>query len=103
MAMLGLGSLSRHAESSAAPSAETLRIEVVYFQMTQSVGVGKEYFDLQAPGRVSDLMRLAIQRHPALAAMADQMLILIEGVPAASATILRDGDEVDLIPALVGG
>jgi hypothetical protein len=81
----------------------TMRIKVVYFQMPQAVSVGQEYFDLQSPARVSDLMRAATQRHPALSEMAGQMLILVEGVPASGTTGLENGDEVDLIPTLVGG
>ena len=103
LAVLGLGSLTRPAESSTSPSAETLRVKVVYFQMAQSVSVGKEYFDLRGPARVSDLMKLAIQEHPALVAMTNKMLILVEGVPANGTTALVNGDEVDLIPTLVGG
>jgi molybdopterin converting factor small subunit len=103
LTMLGLGSLVRAPASASAGSPATLRVKVVYFQMAQSVSVGQEYFYLQPPARVSDLMRIAVQRHPALSAMANQMLILVEGLPAGGATVLKDGDEVDLIPTLVGG
>jgi len=81
----------------------TIRIKVVYFQMSQAVTVGQEYFDLQSPARVSDLIQAATQRHPPLAEMAGQMLILVEGVPANGTTSLKNGAEVDLIPTLVGG
>jgi molybdopterin converting factor small subunit len=101
--VLGLGSLTQAQEPTAARLPETLRVKVVYFQMAQSIGVGQEYFEVQAPAHVGDLMRIAIQRHPALSEMAKQMLILIQGVPADSGTALEDGDEVDLIPTLVGG
>ena len=104
MVVVGLGSLTK-AQSPIAATVpqQSLRVKVVYFQMSQSIGVGQEYFELRAPARVSDLMTVAAQRHPSLTGMEKGMLILTEGVPSNGATALRDGDEVDLIPTLVGG
>jgi molybdopterin converting factor small subunit len=104
MAVVGLASLARaQAPVAAVVSPQSLRVKVVYFQMSQSVSVGQEYFELQAPAHVSDLIMVAAQRHPSLTGMEKGMLILTEGVPSNGATALRDGDEVDLIPTLVGG
>jgi molybdopterin converting factor small subunit len=104
MAVVGLGSLTKaQAPITAAVSPQSLRVKVVYFQMSQSISEGQEYFELQAPAHVGDLMTVAAQRHPSLTGMEKGMLILVEGVPSDGATALRDGDEVDLIPTLVGG
>jgi molybdopterin converting factor small subunit len=104
MAVVGLGSLVKaQAPVTAAVSPQSLRVKVVYFQMSQSISVEQEYFELQAPAHVSDLMAMATRRHPSLSGMEKAMLILTEGVPYNDATVLRDGDEVDLIPTLVGG
>ena len=104
IAVVGLGSLAKaQTPVAAVVSPQSLRVKVVYFQMSQSISVGQEYFELQAPAHVSDLMTAAVQRHPSLVGMEKGMLILAEGVPSNGATVLRDGDEVDLIPTLVGG
>jgi len=104
MTVVGLGSLTRaQAPLAAAVSPQSLRVKVVYFQMSQSISVGQEYFELRAPAHISDLMTVAAQRHPSLIGMEKGMLILTEGMPSSGGTILRDGDEVDLIPTLVGG
>jgi len=101
---VGLGSLAKaQTPVAAVVSPQSIRVKVVYFQMSQSISVGQEYFELQAPAHVSDLMTAAVQRHPSLVGMEKGMLILTEGVPSNGATVLRDGDEVDLIPTLVGG
>jgi len=103
LAVVGFVNLVGAPESAKTRSPESLIVKAVYFQMSQSVSVGQEYFGLEAPAHVSDLLKIATQRHPALSEMVHQMLILVEGVPAVSATVLADGDEVDLIPTLVGG
>ena len=102
LAVLGLGSLARAQSVAAGPTA-TLRAKVVYFQMSQQVNVAQEYFEVQSPGSVGDLMMIATQRHPSLSGMEKQMMILVDGRPANASTPLKDGDDVDLIPTFAGG
>jgi len=103
IAVLGLDALLRTPAPAPAAPAGTIRVKIVYFQMQQSVNAAQEYYELEGRPRVSDLMNVADHRHPALTEMSSHMLILIEGVPADGSTTLRDGDEVDLIPTMVGG
>ena len=75
----------------------------MYFQMPLVVDTREEYFVLQNPAYFRDLLADVLQKHPALSPMTSSMLILIDGVHAQPSTVLRDGDEVDLIPAVAGG
>lgn len=74
----------------------------MYFQMPQ-VGVADEYYTLKSPASLGDLLERVVQKHPLISSMTPTMMILIDGVPGYPATQLKDGDEVDLVPAIVGG
>ncbi|MGH9919873.1 MAG: MoaD/ThiS family protein [Nitrososphaerales archaeon] len=75
----------------------------MYFQMPLVVGVSEEYFVLTSPAYFRDLQTSVLEEHPALSRMMPTMMILIDGVPAQPSTQLRNGDEVDFIPAIAGG
>lgn len=71
--------------------------------MPLAVGVKEEYFVLQTPAYFSDLLAQVTQKHPTMSPMIPTMMILIDGVPASKSASLRNGDEVDFIPAVAGG
>jgi len=71
--------------------------------MTQYTDTSEEYFVLQSPATLRDLLSNVAERHPTLIGMMASMQILINGVPAQFNTGLKDGDEVDFIPLVTGG
>lgn len=78
-------------------------VKVLYFQMPQLVADHQEHIVLQSPADFSELLRVVTSRHPALAGMIPSMMVLIDGDVARASTQLKDGDEVDFIPAYAGG
>ena len=99
---LGLGSLLEAPSLFNVPT-KTLRVKVVYFQMSQYVSVGQEYFDVPSPADIGDLMEAVVKRHPSLSGMTSSMASVVGGVPEDSTSPLNDGEEVDLVPMMVGG
>ena len=66
--------------------------------------IGFEYFVLQNPAYLRDLLDVVLLRHPSISPqMIASMLILIDGAPAKTGAALEDGDEVDFIPLVAGG
>lgn len=108
---LSVASASSTAVSSSSsvesPSVSTVRVKVVYFQMPQYVDVQQEYFVLQAPANLGDLLGDITDKHPSLSSVMPTMMILVDGVSslasASPGTSLKDGDEVDFIPLMAGG
>ena len=84
-------------------SGPSVRVKASYFQMPQIVEVKEEYFVLQSPAYFSDLLAQVTEKHPSMSQMIPTMMILIDGVPASKGSPVRDGDEVDFIPAIAGG
>jgi len=80
-----------------------LTIKVVYFLMAKYVSSGEEYFVLQSPALLRDLLNDVVRRHPSLAPMMGTMEILRDGAPVKPNSVLRDEDEVDFIPTITGG
>jgi molybdopterin converting factor small subunit len=80
------------------------RIKVRYFQMSSTLpGVSEEYFIIPNPATYGQLLGAVVAAHPVLAAMVSSMLVLIDGAVAKAGTALKEGDEVDFIPAISGG
>lgn len=96
-------SFSSQATASTADTNEQIRVKVNYFQMTLAVNTKVEYFTLPAQASYGDLLAGVVKEHPAISPMIPSMMVLIDGVPAQPATPLRDGEEVDFIPAAAGG
>jgi len=81
-----------------------LAVKAVYLQMAPYVSLGDEYFVLQSPAYLRNLLDAVILRHPAISPqMMATMLILIDGAPAKASASLKDGNEVDFIPLVAGG
>lgn len=121
--MLGFGALATPAPTSAsdgesAPEAPpqassggggssnygaSLSVKVRYYQMRDALSTTEDNFVLESPAHFSDLMNHIVDAHPVLATMAPTMVVLIDGLIGLPGTPLKDGDEVDLLPALAGG
>ncbi len=91
------------AVASIADPSQEIRVKVNYFQMPFVVNTKVEYFTLPAQARYGDLLAGVVKEHPAISPMIPSMMVLIDGVPAQPATPLREGEEVDFIPAVAGG
>ena len=84
--------------------ATFLRIKVEYFQMGQYVNLSDEYFSIQSPASVHDLLTAVMMSHPSISPqMMSTMLILVNGTPSKTSATLKDEDEIDLIPLVAGG
>ena len=82
----------------------SLKVKVSYFQMGEYIDVSEEYFDLQAPASLRNLLTVVSQKHPLLSPqMMNTMMILVDGAPTKANVLLKDGDEVDLVPLAAGG
>jgi len=80
------------------------RIKVRYFQMSSTLpGVSEEYFVLSNPANYGELLHAVVAAHPVLATMVPSMLVLVDGAIAKAGSALKEGDEVDFIPAISGG
>ena len=80
-----------------------LSVKVVYLQMSQYISTSDEYFVLQSPATLRNLLNNITERHPSLTMMMTNMWILINGSPSNPSASLKDGDEVDLVPLVAGG
>ena len=89
--------------TAAGGSAASLRVKVMYFQMSNYVNTKEEYFVLPSPARFSQLLSSVTEKHPVLTRMIPAMMILVDGVSARPDTLLKEGDEIDFIPAASGG
>jgi len=112
---LGLGRLvpsstfgggSRSEASPPVSGSASLKVKVTYFQMPLLVGgtsLAEEYFTLPSPAYLRDLLSSVQEAHPPFGAMLPTMTILVDGTASPPSTPLKDGDEVDFIPAYAGG
>ncbi len=80
-----------------------LKVKVNYLLMAQYIDTSQEYFVLQNPATLLNLLSDVANRHPTITGMIASMQILINGVTAQFSSTLKDGDEVDFIPLVTGG
>lgn len=81
----------------------SLKVKVLYLQMSRSINTNEEYFVLKSPARLRDLLTTVEAEHPVIATMLPTMTIFVQGYGAQPTTPLNDGDEIDIVPALAGG
>ena len=90
--------------SSQSSTSVNVTIKVVYFGMSyQMTGTKEEYFTLQTPAFLQDLISLIDQKHVVFATMLPTMQVVVDGVPAQGNPQLQDKNEVDFIPLFAGG
>lgn len=84
-----------------------IEAKVVYFGVTmiQMTGTKEEYFELQAPAQLQDLLSQIQRRHEVFAAMLPTMQIVVDGNPFTPQDNpkLQDNCEIDFIPVFAGG
>jgi molybdopterin converting factor small subunit len=83
----------------------TITVKVVYFQMSQYVNVNDEFFTLQEPASICDLLNAIVLRHPSLSpkTMATMLILVNEVTATGQDYVLKNGDKVDFIPMTAGG
>ncbi|MGA2791543.1 MAG: MoaD/ThiS family protein [Candidatus Bathyarchaeia archaeon] len=98
-----LGSSSVSTNGSTESRASLVTVTVYYSMIAQYTSANDEYFVLQGPATLQDLMDTVLVRHPSMRQMMQMMLILLNGVPAKPSASLKDGDRVQFIPLSAGG
>ena len=83
--------------------ASLTTVRVYYSMMAQYTDLTEEYFVLQSPAVLQDLMSTVVIRHPSMAEMMQLMLMLLNGIPAKPIAPLKDGDVIQFIPMSAGG
>jgi molybdopterin converting factor small subunit len=80
-------------------------VKVVYFQMSQYVNINDEFFTLQDPASIRDLLNAIVLRHPSLSPqmMASMLILVNEATATGQDYVLKNGDVVDFIPMTGGG
>ncbi|MDG6901830.1 MAG: MoaD/ThiS family protein [Nitrososphaerota archaeon] len=89
--------------SDGAPDSASITVKAVYFQMSQIVDVHQECIAVKPPATVGEFLQMVTSRHPVLAGMMPNMMILVNGSASKVDTPLKDGDEIDFVPAFAGG
>ncbi len=87
----------------ATPEDQLFTVRVYYSMIEQYTDLSDEYFILQSPATLRNLIDTVVIRHPSMAQMVETMMILLNGVPAKPSAALKDGDEVQFIPLATGG
>jgi MoaE-MoaD fusion protein len=81
-----------------------MRIRVLLFgQLKDIVGKSEDHLELQPGARVSALLAHYGERFPSLKALSGSIACAVNQEYAGSATELREGDEVGLLPPVSGG
>jgi molybdopterin synthase catalytic subunit len=79
-------------------------ITVLYFAVVRErLGTDREEVALPAGARVSDLLKLLVERHPPLEGLLPAVRVSVNQEFRANDFAVRDGDEVALIPPVSGG
>ena len=66
-------------------------------------GVAELHLSMLEGGSVSDAMELVLQRHPAIAPLANRVACAVNLVRVDRQTVLSEGDELALLPPVSGG
>ena len=98
-----LGTFSSSRNGSTESRASLVTVTVYYSMMAHYASATEEYFVLQSPATLQDLMNTVLVRHPSMTQMMQMMLILLDGVPAKLTASLKDEDRVQFIPLSAGG
>ena len=83
--------------------ASLITVKVYYSMMAQYTDLTEEYFVIQSPAVLQDVMNTVVVRHPSMAQMIQLMLTLLNGIPAKSNASLKDGDIIQFIPLFASG
>lgn len=80
-----------------------MKLKVKYFSIAKdAAGTGLEEVELSSGATVSELRERLRHLHPMLSELND-LLVLVNGSPVPDSQVLREGDEVAIIPPVSGG
>jgi sulfur-carrier protein len=71
--------------------------------LRDKAGVAELRLALPEGALVSDAMEMVLQRYPAIAPFANRVACAVNLVRVDRATVLKDGDELALLPPVSGG
>ncbi len=81
-----------------------MRIRVLYFaSLARDVGKREAPLELPAGATVADALRQLTSNHAAIRAFGDRLAIAVNSEYVGAEHLLRDGDELALIPPVSGG
>ena len=81
-----------------------MRVQVLLFAgLREAVGQKQIFLELPDDASLAELMAALGAEHPAVAAYRGRLVISVNAVRAALDRVLRDGDEVALLPPVSGG
>lgn len=81
-----------------------MRLRVRLFATFHEIVGAKEVAWTADPGTtLGDFLDAFLRRHPRLAAHRDTMMLAVNQAIADPSTVLRDGDEIALLPPVSGG
>lgn len=82
----------------------SMQIQVLYFAVfRERLRTNGETLDLPANATVADAISSLASRHPPIAALAGRFRVAVNQEFATEAALLREGDELALIPPVAGG
>jgi molybdopterin synthase catalytic subunit len=85
-------------------AGETVQVTVLYFASARErAGLDRERIELTAPVELGRLRETLLQRHPGLGPAMPRLRFAVNQRMAAEGALLKDGDEVALIPPVAGG
>lgn len=83
---------------------ENIRIRVLYFaQVREAVGANEEEYAVPATATVADLFSKVVESHPQLHRLKRSIQVSLNRKMAKRSAVLRDRDEVALLPPVTGG
>lgn len=81
-----------------------MRVTVLYFaQLRERRGVASEILELPGDGDVAMALAIIAKSHPQIAPQLPRAQVAVNQVVVAATTLLREGDELALIPPVSGG
>ena len=84
--------------------SETISINMLYFAMfREQTGKGEESLSIPAGTTAGDIFEIVTASYPALAGMKNSTLVMVNQEYAEPDELLKNGDEVALIPPVSGG
>jgi molybdopterin converting factor subunit 1 len=80
------------------------KIRVLYFAHARdSAGRAAETFMLEKPTTTEELLKRIVEAHPKLAELKSSIRMSVNRELATESILVRDGDEVALLPPVAGG
>lgn len=81
-----------------------MRVTVLYFaQARDRAGCASESLELAGGAALKDALAAIRRKHPELETLWPHLAVAVDGALAASASALREGAEIALLPPVSGG